>query len=470
MQQSLKQTLEHKLVMNQMLRQAIDLLTLSNIELVQKIQQEILENPILEEIQQDTKNISLEQFENKPESTEDYLYDPIAWKEYIEDDYKHSDYEVKEKANYEDFIAKKISLSEHLLWQLSMSKLPYHEYKIGELIIGNLDNNGYFIGKTEELAQLLHISSLNIEKVLRIIQRFDPIGVGAKNVLECLIIQAQELYPQDKILPKIIEYYFEDLAEKRFSDISQKMNIPVETVEKYFELIKTFEPKPGRQYFKEQNKYIVPDVIIEKIDDNYVVTINDEYLPRLSINQYYSKILKKTASKEVKKYLRQKMESASWLLNSIDQRRNTIYKVVTKIVEIQKEFFDKGIMFLKPLSLSDIANEISMHESTVSRTTTNKYAETPLGIFELKYFFVRGIENALGEDISIIKVKNKIETILENENKEKPISDQKIAEILTKEGLTIARRTVAKYREDMNIPSSSKRKNTNQEKSVNHET
>ncbi|MBI5417923.1 RNA polymerase factor sigma-54 [Candidatus Poribacteria bacterium] len=451
--------------MNQMLRQAIDLLMLSNLELVQKIEQEMVANPLLEEIiDTATQNVSIDTVEEKIDNQktdskmddEDYL----VWKDHLEDDssYKSGTYEQKEESNYEEYTTRKASLQDHLLWQLDMIKLPYHEYKIGELIIGSLNHDGYFASSIEELAQSLNISHQEVEKILKIIQKFDPLGVAAAKLQECLYIQVRELYPTDKFLHNMIQNYFEDICERRFQKIAQELNIDTEKVHKYFELITALEPKPGRQYSSELIKYVVPDVIIKKEDDNYVVIVNDNYLPRLRINEYYKKILQKSDTQEIKKYLKQKLDSAAWLLNSIDQRKSTLFKVVTQIVEHQKKFLDKGILHLKPLSLSDIALQVGMHESTISRVTTNKYAETPMGIFELKYFFVRGMENIFGEDISTARIKDKIRTIVENENKSKPISDQKIVEVLKQEGLNIARRTVTKYREEMNILASSKRK------------
>ncbi len=462
MQQYLKQNLETRLVMNQMLRQAIDLLMLSNLELVQKIEQEIVVNPLLEEIDDLPQNISLEEIEENHLKTEKQKNDSdeLAWKDYLEDDYnyKYSGKETKEDINYEDFTVHKQSLSEHLLWQLGTNKLPYHEFKVGELIIGNLDKRGYFIGDINELAQTLNISEQNVEKVLKIIQKFDPIGIGARNMAECLLIQARELYPMDKILHKVIELHLEDIGHRRFQEISDALGVNIEAVQKYFEIISSLEPYPGRQYSTENNKQIIPDVTIEKEDDKYIVKINNDYLPKLRINYAYKKLLQKSKDPEVKKYLKQKLSSASWLLHSIDQRKSTLFEVATKIVEYQKDFLDNGILFLKPMALSDIASQVNMHESTISRVTTNKYAQTPIGIFELKYFFVRGMENAYGEDISVARIKDKIKTIIDNENKEKPLSDQKIVELLKNDSLNIARRTVTKYREELNISTSSKRK------------
>ncbi|MBI4650770.1 RNA polymerase factor sigma-54 [Candidatus Desantisbacteria bacterium] len=463
MQQNLKQIQETRLIITQKLQQAIDLLQLSNLELVQKIEQEMVTNPVLEEVIDIPKSISLEMAEEKIDGTGESKKDDdalLVWKDHLEDDnnYKFNNYEPQENVNYEDFTTRKQSLNDHLLWQLSMTKLPYHEIKIAELIIGNLNQNGYFVGEVDKMAQSLNISSGEVEKVLKLVQKFDPIGVAARDLKECLLIQAKEMYPMDRNLHRIIENHFEELGEKNFANISKILGISIIDAQKYFEIIKSLEPKPGRQYSSDTVKYIIPDIIIEKEDDKFIVIINDDYLPQIRINQYYKKILQKSSSGDVKKYLKEKMDSAAWLLNSISQRKNTMYKVVTQIVEWQKDFFDKGILFLKPLALKDIASVVEMNESTISRITTNKYAQTPMGIFELKYFFIRGMQNDYGEDISTARIKEKIKTIIENEDGKKPASDNKIAEMMKIEGLNIARRTIAKYREEMNIHSSAKRK------------
>lgn len=487
MRQELK--LSQQLVMTPQLQQAIKLLQLSRMELVDLVREEMLENPVLEddaelspenqtrELVGDDEQVArqVEQAGDTEvpvtESTKDTAAEvkadgsavsEIDWESYIEDyttappvpSYRP---EGDELPSYEATLTRSESLSEHLSWQLKMSDLDEAQVEIGAIIIGNVDPNGYLKDPPiEDIAAEAGVTPEAAEDVLMKIQTFDPIGVGARSLAECLLIQAMHFGQDDDLVVKIIKSHLSNLERKNYQAIARDLKQPVEEVYEAAKVIMEFDPRPGRQYSSEEPQYITPDVYIHKVGDRYFVVPNDDGLPKLKISSFYRSAL--TGNGNAKDYIQEKLRSAQWLIRSIQQRQRTIIKVAESILKFQRDFFDKGIAHLKPLILRDVAEDIGMHESTISRVTTNKYVHTPQGIFELKFFFNSGISRTNGEDLASQAVKSKIKQIIGGEDPKKPLSDQKIAQILKEGGIAIARRTVAKYREQMGILSSSKRK------------
>lgn len=346
------------------------------------------------------------------------------------------------------------SLSDHLLQQLHMTRLTPEEMEIGEYIIWNIDEVGYLSCDTKVIAHNLGVPEEKVLKVLKVIQRFDPVGIGARNLQECLLIQLEEQEPRNELAIEIIKNHYDDFTNKRFEKIAKKLDVSLEELRDALTHIMKLNPKPGEGYTSLGDATIIPDVIVERDGDDFRIILNDWHIPHLRINNSYKRLLldKKNTSKETREFVRRRLESARWLINSIHQRRLTILKVVETIVKKQREFFEKGKEYIKPMILKDVADEINMDISTVSRVTNGKYVQTEWGIFELKYFFSEGIRTEDGEDVSNRRIKQLIKEIIEQEDPKKPLNDQKIVEILQEKGYKLARRTVAKYREQMGIP------------------
>jgi len=440
-----------KLVMTPELRQAIQLLQYSSLELQEFILKEIEENPLLE----------YEEFEDieQPQDIFNEI-DEIDWKEFIE---KYDDISYKEEVDknlkstvYENFFTSSQSLKDYLLEQLSMVSLGHREYKIGEYIIQNIDGNGYLNSSIYEISEALNVSVEEVELMLGIIQTFEPEGVGARNLKECLLLQIKD--KRDTLINTIIEEYLEDIALNKLSKIAAELHINVEEVQKIADEIKLLEPKPGRSFggYDKEIKYIIPDATVEKIGGEYVVLLNEITAPRLNINNFYKNLIK-NSDEATRQFLQEKLNSAVWIIKSIEQRKQTLLKVIESIIKFQINFFEKGEGYLKPLTLKEVADDINMHESTISRATNGKYIQTSRGIFELKYFFTQAIKGNDGM-VSSDSVKNLIRNIIEKEDIKRPLSDQQISDELEKMGIIISRRTVAKYREELSIPSSKLRK------------
>ena len=465
--------LAQQLVMTPQLQMAIKLLQLSRVELLDTIQQELVENPTLEESQdtvtEDVPEESMELVQKEANPTdevriEEKIRDDIDWQNYI-DEYNstgHTKFEFEERSapQYETFIAQKESLSDHLLWQLMMTLPSKIEERIGSTIIGNLSQDGYLTLSLDEIAESAECDVEQVQNVLSLMQTFDPIGVCARDLSECLNLQAKYFNLNNPIVTHIINRHLSHLENKNYKAIAKALKISIQDVVSAVNMIKQLEPRPGLQFAPEEPRYIIPDIYVYKLENEYVIMLNDDGMPKLRVSNLYKKALAngqeiKGATKD---YLNDKLRSAAWLIRSIHQRQKTIYKVMESIVEFQREFFDKGIAHLKPMVLRDVAQDISMHESTISRVTTNKYAYTPQGIFELKYFFNSSINRIHGEAIASASVQEKIRQLIESENPKKPYSDSKIAEILSDMNINIARRTVAKYREMMRVLPSNKRK------------
>lgn len=450
----LELTQSQKLVMTPQLKQAITVLQLNALELDQYVKDQMVSNPVLEVTEEKDKPL-------KNDKEQD-----INWKEYIEDFdnryYSPNNYNPEqEEFSYENIVSKEATLQEHLLFQLHLTSIEGKYHEIGEFIINNLDENGYLSIGIEIIAKDLQEEPHIIEGILKIIQTFDPAGVGARNIKESLLIQLRNRNVEDEKVYKVVENYLEMLGSNKYPEIAKNLHVSLEEVKKICNFIRSLEPKPGRQFITNQNKYIVPDVIVRKIQEEYVVVYNDSSVPRLYIREDYRKMVlsgENLNCKDTKKYLNDKLNAAVWLIKNIEQRKQTIYRVVENIIEKQKDFFDHGRKYLKPMTLKEVAEELEVHESTVSRATNGKYVQTPAGTFELKFFFSSGINIRGGEALSSNSIKDYIREMISLEDPKKPLSDEKIAKCLRDKGMSISRRTVAKYRDDLRILSSSKRK------------
>ena len=472
LRQQLKLT--QQLIMTPQLQMAIKLLQLTRLELLNTINQELEENPALEEeiievaveekLDKQGESDSAEVSDTKEVTIEEKIHDEMDWSNYI-DEYNtsgriHSEIEKRESPNFESFLARKETLREHLLWQLLMISPTQEEEKIASIITGNLDKDGYLDATVEDIVQMSESNTEKVEEVLKLLQTFDPIGVCARDLSECLLIQAKHFEIDNPIITQIIKEHLNHLENKNYKTIAKALKITIENVISAIKIIKSLEPRPGRQFTDEEPQYINPDVFVYKIEDEFIIWVNDDGMPRLHVNNFYKNAIRdgKHFSSEAKEYIQEKIRSATWLIRSIHQRQKTIYKVMESILKFQRNFFEKGISYLKPLVLKDIAEDIGMHESTISRVTTNKYVHTPRGIFELKYFFNSSIQRFHGEAIASASVQDKIKQIIESENPKRPYSDDKISQLLKEENISIARRTVAKYREIMKVLPSNKRK------------
>ncbi|MBZ2174184.1 RNA polymerase factor sigma-54 [Schnuerera sp. xch1] len=445
-----------KLIMTPELRQAIQLLQFNSQELNEYLKERIEENPMLDPVNDELEYENIDNYSSEK--------DEIDWKEYIDkyDDVGYMPQKDKnaKEYNYENFIGYSLSLRENLLFQLNVSVVNEEDLRIGEIIIENIDKNGYLISDINQIAMDLNVEVQKVENVLSIIQTFDPVGIGSRNLEECLLIQINNDKSRNPNADKIIKKYLKDLANNRLSKIAKELNIELKEVQEIYDYIKTLEPKPGRCFSDNSDnvKYIIPDATIEFVDGEYIILLNDVTAPRLNINKFYREMLRKENESEATEFLNEKLNSALWIIRSIEQRRMTIYNVVKSILKFQMNFFEIGEKGLKPLTLKEVAEDINMHESTVSRATNGKYVQTPRGLYELKYFFCSGISTNQGEDISSTSIKAIIKEIIEGEDPSKPYSDQKISNILKKRGINISRRTVAKYRDELKISSSSVRK------------
>jgi RNA polymerase sigma-54 factor len=406
------------------------------------------------EKEQPVKEVTIEEKVRTDTDWENYI------NEYNSTGKIHMEVDHSEAPNYEAFTSKKTTLDEHLKWQLMLHGLTQEEEQIGHTIIGNLNRDGYLCCSTQEIADTTGAQIETVEKVLSILQTFDPSGICARDLCETLLIQVEQLGIDNPIIIDIIKNHLKTLENRNSKKIAKALKISVEDVRAAVKIIQFLEPKPGRKFSTEEPAYITPDIYVYKDGDGFKIVMNDDGLPKLKINRFYKNAIAngRKISKDTKNYLNEKMQSASWLIKSIHQRQKTIYLVMESILKFQREFFEKGIAYLKPLILKDIAEDIEMHESTISRVTTNKYAYTPQGLFELKYFFNSSIERTGGESMASASVKEKIRLLIENEDPNHPLSDEKIATILQNSNIQIARRTVAKYRKVLNILPSNKRK------------
>jgi RNA polymerase sigma-54 factor len=461
-----------KMVMTPMLQEAISLLQLSRLEMLQALRQHLEENPVLEEVVE-----GAEEMDDRPEP-HDPAEEPAAasngeasapeidWESYLQD---ASDYrppiarEQVEQLDSESLLTRPGTLDDHLLFQLHMTIRDPELLRLGTIIIGDLDDGGYLRSSVEELAALVGVSPEVMGAALRAVQGLDPVGVGARDLRECLLLQLEARPERHDLAEMIVRDHLHELERRHLGKIADALGVSHTRIQEAVTVIASLEPRPARSLGGDEPRYISPDVYVYKIDGRFVVALNEDGLPRLRINSYYRRILSKREAfpREARDYVEEKMRSALWFIRSIEQRKRTLVKVTESIVKVQKAFLDHGISNLRPLTLREVADDISMHESTVSRVTTNKYVQTPQGLFELKYFFHRGVPSTGGDAVSSLRVKDLVRRYLTAEDSQKPLSDQKIVEILAKvHGVEIARRTVAKYRGQLKIPSSNRRRNS----------
>jgi RNA polymerase sigma-54 factor len=479
LEQKLHLKLSQKLIMTPSLQQAIKLLQLSKLELQEVLNQELLENPLLDESAEETKAEETQAEETKAENESEEAkktetkdekekdsFDEIDYDAYFQDyiEYGYNPRgmgEEHEEFPIENTLTRPPNLADHLTWQLSMSDASPRTKEIAQFIIGNIDEDGYLRANNEEIMASGGYEAEEVETAVKAVQSLDPIGVGARDLRECLLLQLAFLEVDAPLVEIIVRDHWEEFMQRKFVPLAKTLGIDLKSLEGIVEIIKHLDPKPGRKYSNERAIYVEPDVYIQKVGDEYVIVLNEDGMPKLRINSGYRSMLNSMDSKqdgETVNYIKDKIRSAVWLIKSLDQRQRTIYKVAESIVKHQREFLEKGIDYLRPLVLRDVADDIQMHESTVSRVVSNKYMHTPRGLFLMKYFFHSGIDSDTGEDISSLTVKKKIQSFIDNEDPRKPLSDSKIMKILNDEGINIARRTVAKYRDELNIPSSTDRK------------
>lgn len=463
-----------KLVMTPELIQAIQILQFNTQELESYVQEELLTNPLLEneaplEPIKEEQIESLEQTEPVEQKAETEKEDTIEieWQDKVSeqgyDDISYKQYEHKAESaeySYEQYTSAEITLPEHLLFQLQFAPIKRGCKEIGKYIIESLDDNGYMTLTTEEISSVFKTTKENIESVLEVIQTFEPSGVGARNLKECLLIQLRNKGVLNNKVEIIINNCLEDIASNRINVISKELGITNKEVQDIGDLIRSLEPKPGREFATQAStRYIVPDVLVEKIDDAYIVTVNETSAPRLTISPYYQRLMHESGEDpNLTSFLSGRFNSAVWLIKSIEQRKQTIYNVVKAVVKYQKDFFDYGSKHLKTLTLKQIAEDVGIHESTVSRSINGKYMQTPRGVFEIKYFFKSGVADEKGVGISSSSIKTFIKEIIADEDQNSPFSDQDMVALLSEKGIELSRRTVAKYRDELKIPSSSKRK------------
>ncbi len=480
-----EQRMSQQLVMTQQLQQAIKLLQLSRVELQDLVQGELLENPMLEEASEagtdgegsEAGAEAAGEASDAPDASDAPAPEPVAPADAVDQAKDNFDWEAylesrsyapalpsmaggtDELPGIEATVAGSATLAEHLLWQAKMGDFSPRELEIAEYLVQDIDAAGYLRTRSVwTVARDLGTSTLRVEQVLRKIQQLDPLAVGSRSLAEALWVQvhAPEHPIEDPLVAAIVAKHLGNLERRAYQDIARDLGEPLEEIFEASKVISTLEPRPARGYADEAPQYVVPDVYIHQVGDDYVVTLNEDGLPRLRVSNYYRAAM--AGDPKAREYVTERLRSARWLIRSIEERQRTILKVTKSILKLQREFFDKGIEYLKPMVLRDVAEDIEMHESTVSRVTTNKYVHTPRGTFELKFFFNAGVSRNDGSDVASEAVRSRIKAIIAAENPRKPLSDQKIAEILKSEGIEIARRTVAKYREQLGILSSSKRR------------
>jgi RNA polymerase sigma-54 factor len=477
LEQKLNLRLSQRLVMTPSLQQAIKLLQMSRLELQEVLTQEVVENPVLEEQEETSETERVEAARDSEDAVapaeapaaaekERDSFEEIDFNSYFED-YLDSAYnprqyqEQPEEYSLENVLTRPEGLPEYLTWQLSMSGASDDVREIAAYLIGNVDEDGYLRVSREEILEAHYENDADVEAGLALVRSFDPPGVGAFDLPDCLLMQLAALGVDNELIEKIIREHWPAFLNRQFAPLCKTLGVGMSEIQAAFEIIRNLEPKPGRKYSSERTIYVEPDVFVRKIGDEYIIQLSEDGLPKLRISASYRRLLRGgngAIGAEAANYLKEKMRSAIWLIKSLDQRQRTIYKVADSIVRHQRGFLDHGIEHLRPLVLRDVANDIGMHESTVSRVVCNKYIHTPRGLFPMKYFFHSGIDSSKGDDVSSLSIKNKIFHIVQDEDSRRPHSDARITQRLRSEGIQIARRTVAKYREELRIPSSSQRK------------
>lgn len=457
MKMGMRLGMQQRLVMTPRLQQALKLLQMPTLELQQVLKQEILQNPLLEEVDDvlDTADEEKEEKEEEEPKEPANKDDQDEWDEFYDSAWSSGgNPEVEER---EDFVERvpvaRQTFAEYIFSQLRLATKDDRVLELGDYIIGSLDDSGYLTCALEDVARTFGVEIEEAEKVLKLIQTFDPPGVGARDLRECLLIQLEMKGLGDSMAAGIVRDHFDDFKQRKYLDLTRKLKISLKEMQTQAGIIGSLNPKPGLDVIAESPKYVIPDLVVERVGEKYVIYLNDRNVPRLRISQSYKDELQSNPdiSEETKDFIQGRLKNAKWLIQTIEQRRRTMIKVMESIVEEQAEFFEKGTASLKPLTLQQVASKINMHESTVSRVTTNKYVQTPRGVYELKFFFSSALGTQSGEEVSAKSAKLNIKNIIEKEDSKKPLSDQKIADILERDGLIIARRTVAKYREQLGI-------------------
>ncbi len=474
--------LRQEMKINPRLYQAMDLLYMPLLDLQQHIKQELLNNPFLELEEPPVSPEEEAAIKDKEKQKEEKEQEEqIDWEEILLDGFeaggRRAEYEEKEY--YEPVPVETRDLADHLRDQLVLLRLSERQMLLGEEIIGNIDDNGYLSCSLEEVLEGLNewvqkeganwaqdgeplepFTLEEAEEMLRVIQGFDPPGIAARDLRECLLLQLADAGKEDTLAYRIVRDYFEQLINHRWSEISKELSITPKDVQSAADEVAKLDPKPGIKYSSPSDNYITPDLIVEKIDGEYLVFLNDTSLPRLKLSRAYREIAKdkNKFQGENKEFISSKLNSANWMIQAIEQRRQTMLKVMNFIVDRQREFFEKGVQYLKPLTLREVAEVINMHESTVSRVTNEKYVQTPRGVLPLKFFFSSGLSTTSGEDVSARGIKARIQKLVAEEDPKRPLTDQAIVNILKEEGIQIARRTVAKYRDQLGVLSARMRK------------
>ncbi len=481
LEQKLQLRLAQRLVMTPSLQQAIKLLQMTRMELQNVLTQELVENPVLEESDETYEAEGEAETEAKPdddgpieeldhqESMDDIDFEAY-FNDYLEGSTGPSIYEHREAPPIENTLTREPDLYDHLLWQLHMADVPPRQREIAELIIGNLDPDGFLVATLEEIAAMGEsgpdgqwYSMEEVEEALLLVRGLEPPGIACSDLRESLLLQLDfREEPRESFTRRVVEEHWELFLKRQFLAIARQLGIDLAELEPVVEAIKSLETRPGRRFTTERTHYVEPDVHVVKVRDKFVIQINDDGMPRLRVSKAYRQMLKQMRADgrqgDARQFIKDKMRSAIWLIKSIDQRQRTIYKVAESIVRQQQQFLEKGIEYLRPMVLRDVADDIGMHESTVSRVVSNKYMHTPRGLFPMKFFFHSGIDREFGGDISSLTVKRRIQQLIENEDPKRPLSDSGLTEALKREGINIARRTVAKYRDELGVPSSTARR------------
>jgi RNA polymerase sigma-54 factor len=483
LRQRLDQRQVQKLVLAPALQQAIKLLPLTNLELIEAINTELSQNPVIEiegesldRSTEDGAPAAEERVTEKPPDealaelkipASDPDFDPkpdaefdARFQEYLDDGFRPHFYENREAVSLENTLSRTPSLWDHLNWQASLTFFGQEDREIAQFVIGNITEDGYLGSSVEEIAELCRSTPEKVNEIRETIKTFDPVGAGSLDVREALLAQMDNLGIHDETARLMVMHHLPLLEKSDFAQLSKVLNIPIAELKDHIDLIKGLDFAPGRKYSEEKTAYVVPDILVTKEGDEWKIALNDEGLPRLRISQYYRRLLAEASRSQPEAYefLVDKMRKAVWFLRSLDQRSKTIYRVAQFIVNKQKEFFDKGIDFIKPLTLMEIAQDIGVHESTVGRVVANKYILTPQGVYPLKYFFHKSLQGSYGEEVSSLRIKERIKKLVEGEDPANPLSDIEIGELLARENLRIARRTVAKYRMQLKIEPSHIRK------------
>lgn len=481
LKQQLHQKQVQKLILSPALQQAIKLLPLTNLELIEAIDTELSQNPMLEiageSVEQGTDTEGTQDTasqEKELTQAEDSGLDSTAdgkesedvpdyeryFQEFFDNDFRSFFSEKKEALSLENFVSKSLSLWDHLDWQANLTFFEDKDREIAHYLIGNINEDGYLIVSVEEVAKSLYTSVERVEEIREKIKRFEPVGIGSLSLQEALLTQMEYYGIADKSTLRIVSDHLHLLEKSEYFQLAKRLNISLAKVKAHIEIIKSLNPTPGRKYSQEKTFYVVPDILVKMEDGELKITLNDEGLPRLRINSFYRKLLAKASKEnpEAHQFLKERMKKAFWFLRSLDQRNRTIFRVAKYIVDKQKDFIERGIEYIKPLTLMEIAQEIGVHESTVGRVVANKHMMTSRGVFPLKYFFHKSLSGDYGEEISSLRVKERIRKLVESEDKKNPLSDIEIGEILARENFRIARRTVAKYRKQLRIPPSHIRK------------